>query len=124
MKQCKELMADSAEYRGKNERQSTRSYFSRPLYCALFSLILAVCLGVVAYAADSLDRMRDETMSYFKPLTGRILTVEDRKVTVNLSVKDSVKPGMRLNILREEAPFKHPVTGESLGRLEAFDSMP
>jgi len=120
MKQCKELMADSAEYRGKNEKQSIRSYFSRPLYCGLFSLLLAVCFGAIAYADDSLDRMRAETMSYFKPLTGRILAVENRKVTVNLSVKDSVKPGMRLNILREEAPFKHPVTGEPLGRLEAL----
>jgi hypothetical protein len=120
MKQCKELMADSTEYRGKNKKHSIRSYSSCPLYCALLSLLLAVCFGAVAYADDSLDRMRDETMSYFKPLTGRILTVEDRKVTVNLGVKDSVKPGMRMNILREEAPFRHPVTGEPLGRLEAL----
>jgi hypothetical protein len=120
MKQCKELIADSVEHRGKNKKQRIRSYFSYSLHYALCSVLLAVCFSAAAYADDSLDRMRDETMSYFKPLTGRISTVEDRKVTINLGVKDSVKPGMRLNILREEAPFKHPVTGEPLGRLEAL----
>jgi hypothetical protein len=123
MKQSDKLMADSMEHRGKCEkhkRQKIRSYLSRPLYYALCSVLLAVCFSAVAYADDSLDRMRDETMSYFKPLTGRILTVGDREVTVNLGTKDSVKPGMRLNILREEAPFRHPVTGEPLGRLEAL----
>jgi hypothetical protein len=120
MKQCKDLMADRAEQRGENRKRRIRPNFSHPLYCALFSLLLAACFSAAAHAADSLDRMRDETMSYFKPLAGRILTVEDRKVTINLGVKDYVKPGMRLNILREEAPFRHPVTGEPLGRLEAL----
>ncbi len=120
MKQCKELTADSVEHRMRSKKQKIRSYFSYSLYYALCSVIFAVCFGAVAYADNSLDRMRDETVSYFKPLTGRILTVEDKKVTINLGIKDSAKPGMRLNILREEAPFKHPVTGEPLGRLEAF----
>jgi len=120
MKQCKELIADGVEQRAKGKKQGIRAYLAYSLHYVLCSVLFAVCFSAAAYADDSLDRMRDETMSYFKPLTGRILTVEDKKVTVTLGVKDSAKPGMRLTILREEAPFRHPVTGEPLGRLEAF----
>jgi hypothetical protein len=89
------------------------------LFFALCSLLFVLCVNV--YAADNpLDKMRDNTTAFFKPLNGRIITVEDKKVTVNIGAKDSVKPGMRFNILREEAPFKHPVTKQPLGNLESL----
>src|SRR4030065_2988534 len=90
--------------------------------CSLSFVLLFIvhCSLFTAYADDNpLDRMRDETISYFKPMTGKITMVEDKKVVVNIGAKDSVKTGMRFNILREEAPFKHPVTKETLGKLES-----
>ncbi len=92
-------------------------------FCFLFFFLcsLLFSLRVNVYAADNpLDKMRDDTAAFFKPLSGRIITVEDKKVTVNIGAKDSVKPGMRFNILREEAPFKHPVTKQPLGNLESL----
>lgn len=87
---------------------------------ALYFLLYALCSPVASYADDNpLNKMRDETISYFKPMTGRVVMVEDKKVVVNLGTKDSVKMGMRFKILREEAPFKHPVTKETLGTLES-----
>ncbi len=101
-------------------------------YSAFLILLLTLLLTVhrspfTAYADDNpLNKMRDETISYFKPLTGKIIMVvgndsqrEDKKVVVDLGTKDSVKMGMRFNILREEAPFKHPVTKEPLGKIES-----
>lgn len=96
------------------------------LLIALCSMLYALCYPVAAYADDNpLNRMKDETISYFKPMTGEITIVEDKKVVINLGTKDSVRIGMRFNILREEAPFRHPVTkkllgkmGSSVGRLE------
>ena len=89
------------------------------LLSVLCSFLFVLCVNV--YAADNpLDKMRDDTAALFKPLNGRIITVEDKKVTVNIGVKDSVKAGMRFNILREEAPFKHPVTKQPLGNLESL----
>jgi len=88
--------------------------------CSLFFVLLFIvyCSLFTSYADDNpLDRMRDETISYFKPMTGKITMVEDKKVVVNIGAKDSVKAGMRFNILREEASFKHPVTKEPLGKL-------
>lgn len=90
--------------------------------CFLLLLILFAVywLPLPVYAGDTpIDKMQDETISYFKPLTGKITSVEGRKVVVNLGVQDSVKAGMRFNILREEAPFRHPVTKEPLGKLES-----
>jgi hypothetical protein len=74
----------------------------------------------VSAADDPLRKMADETMSYFKPLTGKILLIEDKKVTVNIGAKDSLRKGMRFQVLREEAPFRHPVTREPLGDLESL----
>ncbi|MGQ9569971.1 MAG: hypothetical protein ACUVUQ_03825 [Thermodesulfovibrionales bacterium] len=64
--------------------------------------------------------MKDETLSYFKPLTGKIMKVEGQKVLVNLGAKDWVKSGMRLTILREGATFMHPVTKRPLGKVESY----
>jgi len=84
-------------------------------------LFVVYWLLPAAFAADNpLNKMRDETMSYFKPLTGKIMMVEGKKVTVNIGAKDSVRKGMRFQIMREEAPFKHPVTKEPLGKLESL----
>lgn len=64
--------------------------------------------------------MRDETILYFKPMTGRIVKVEDQRVLVNLGTKDSLKAGMRFTILREGATFIHPVTKKALGKVESY----
>ena len=85
----------------------------------LFFIVLwthsAVC------AADStVDTMLNATTSYFKPVQGKIAVVEGKRVVLTIGVKDSVKPGMRFHILREEAPFRHPVTKEPLGKLESL----
>lgn len=94
-------------------------YALRSLLSVLCSLLFALCVNV--YAADNpLDKMRDDTAALFKPLSGSIITVEDKKVIVNIGAKDSVKAGMRFNILTEDAPFKHPVTKQPLGNLESL----
>lgn len=90
------------------------------VFYALCSLLCALFIPAASCADDNpLIRLRDETVSYFKPMTGKITMVEDKKVVINLGAKDSVRAGMRFNILREEAPFRHPVTKEILGKMES-----
>ena len=89
-------------------------------FLILCSVLFSLCLSITAYADDTpLDRMKDETLSYFIPLTGTVTSVEDKSVIINLGTEDSVKPGMRFRIIREVAPFKHPVTKEIIGNLES-----
>ena len=94
--------------------------FTLVLY-AFCSVLCALFTPAASCADDDpLIRLRDETVLYFKPMTGRITMVEDKKVVISLGAKDGVKTGMRFNILREGEPFKHPVTKEILGKIEAF----
>jgi len=106
------------------ERKGSRTRVGKRFaLCALLSAFMsyALCFSYDSSAADDpLNKMRDDTLSYFKPLTGKIMGVEDKKIAANIGAKESVKKGMRFQVLREEAPFKHPVTKEPLGKLESL----
>ena len=94
-----------------------------PFFLSLFTLFFvffSLCISITAHADEKpLDRMKDETLSYFTPLTGTITSVEDKSVIISLGTEDSVKSGMRFRIIKEVAPFKHPVTKETIGNLES-----
>jgi hypothetical protein len=83
--------------------------------------VIAACLVMYSPAlgdVDALSKLRDDTISYFKPLVGSVDAVDNSNVIISLGEKDSVKPGMRFKIMEEGAPFIHPVTGEVLGKVE------
>lgn len=85
-------------------------------------IVMFFLVMISAAAGDNnlLDTFRDSTLSYFRPLTGNIIRVEGKSVTMTFGEKDAVKPGMRLKVLREGAPFVHPVTKELLGKVESM----
>lgn len=81
---------------------------------------IAWCAYPAAYASDSaFDALLDETVSYFRPVQGKIVSINGKRVVINIGAQDSVKSGMRFQAMREEAPFRHPVTGELLGKIES-----
>ena len=126
MRQSKGQRAKGKDLRAKG-KYSIFDALCFMLYALSFTLY-ALCYPVASYADDNpLNKIRDETISYFKPMTGKVIEVvennlqqENKKVVVNLGTEDSVKSGMRFNILREEATFKHPVTKEPLGKIESY----
>jgi len=91
-------------------------------YFLLLTLLFSVNYSPFTADADDnpLNKMRDETISYFKPMTGKVTKVEDQNVLIDLGTKDSVKEGMRFMVLREGVTFVHPVTKEPLGKLESL----
>jgi hypothetical protein len=96
---------------------------SRVISCVFPAILLVTicCLLSTAFCADNpMDRMRDETLSYFKPLVGKVSKVEGKEIVLDLGRKDSIRKGMRFQILREGAVFLHPVTKEPLGKLETL----
>jgi hypothetical protein len=105
----------------KSEEQRARGKGRRVLiFFALCFLLSVLCFPLAAHAEDNpMNKMRDETVSYFKPIAGRVTKVEDQKVLVSLGTKDAVKEGMRFLVLREGVSFIHPVTKEPLGKLES-----
>lgn len=104
-----------------SQRIQSKGIFAKIIkISALFSLLFALCSSAIVYADDTpLHKMRDEVISYFKPMTGKVTMVEGKKVVFTLGAKDNVKTGMRFSILREGIPFIHPVTKEPLGKLES-----
>ncbi|MCL5024438.1 MAG: VCBS repeat-containing protein [Nitrospirae bacterium] len=84
--------------------------------CVLFLILLSYGL---ACAEDSLNALKDETLSFFKPMRGKIVSLQDKVITSDLGSKAGVKKGMRFTIFREGTPFLHPVTKEPMGRVEA-----
>lgn len=87
----------------------------------IFLLLIACIAHSGANAAETpIDALLEETVSYFKSVRGTVVSVEGKQVILSISDKDAAKKGMRLLILREQAPFRHPVTKEPLGKLESL----
>ncbi|NWF76853.1 MAG: hypothetical protein HXY53_09880 [Nitrospirae bacterium] len=117
---CKntEIRQQMAEFRSKSKRAMVRNLSGLFFLIVLFTIHFSF---LTVYATDNpFLKMRDEAVSYFKPLTGTLMVVEGKEAIIDLGRKDSVKAGMRFSIFREEAPFKHPVTKEPLGFMESF----
>lgn len=81
-------------------------------------LFLLTVFLVAASAQDPLTKLRDETVSYFKPVKGKITARRDSEVVSDLGQRSGIKSGMRLTVLREGTPFLHPITKEPLGKVE------
>jgi len=72
------------------------------------------------YADENpLSLMRDDALSYFRPLKGSVVSVGNGTAVINIGERSNVKKGMRFIVFREGAPFLHPVTKAPLGTLEA-----
>jgi len=87
------------------------------------TLLTIICFFMVASFAfaeeDPINALKDSTLKFFKPVSGKITSVEDNKVVMDIGLKNEIMSGMRLNVLGEGEPFMHPVTREMLGRVES-----
>ena len=98
-------------------RNGIRTSLRRCAGVLLFFLLIPL-FASLSYADDPLKRLEEETLSYFKPLKGRVVSLDGKRVSSDLGRRSGIKRGMRLVILREGAPFLHPVTKEPIGKTE------
>jgi hypothetical protein len=110
------MRAPSLEGEGRCIDFSGRMKVKRLICVALFFFAL---VSAVHGKEDPLEKLKENALSYFKTLSGTVTGVEGDKVILSIGEKDSVRPGMRLKVLREGVPFVHPVTGEVVGKVEA-----
>jgi len=54
----------------------------------------------------------------FPKVTGRVIGLERDRVLLDLGAKDQVIPGLEFQVYREGQEFKHPYTGQVLGKLD------
>ncbi len=65
------------------------------------------------------SRVATKLAEAFPKVRGVIVSIDqDGKLIVDLTKEQGVYPGLEMEIFREGEPFKHPVTGEVLGRLD------
>jgi hypothetical protein len=70
----------------------------------------------VSSAADQAARQVGEA---FKPLWGTVLSsLPNNRYLLDVTAESGAYVGMELEIFREGEPFKHPVTGQVLGRMD------
>ncbi len=86
--------------------------------CMLSVLLAVIFSSSVSFAQDPVVQLKDETLSYFKPLKGKIVSVIGKTITTDLGAKSGIKKGMRVTIFREGMPFLHPITKEPMGKVE------
>ncbi len=70
-------------------------------------------------ADDPMVKLVDGPLQFLRPAGGKIVSVEGNVLTLEMDSSDSIRPGTRLNILKEGEPFRHPVTREVLGKAES-----
>lgn len=99
----------------------SRARFSR----LLFPLLLAVTLGLpaaqaqIAPLSSAVDEAARRVAEAFPKVRGTVLDVlPTGQLLLDVTRGAGVYPGLEVEIVREGEPFKHPTTGEVLGRLE------
>src|SRR5574340_1198540 len=86
----------------------------------VLTFICFIIMASFAFAEeDPINALKDGTLKFFKPVSGKITSVEGNRVVMDIGLKNEIMPGMRLNVLSEGEPFIHPVTREMLGRVES-----
>jgi hypothetical protein len=90
------------------------------------SVVAALCvLGWVgdvtaqepAYGSAAAE-IAERIAAAFPKVTGQVIGLERERVLLDLGTKDAVIPGLELQIYREGQEFKHPYTGQILGKLD------
>jgi len=108
--------------RNNVERMAQNRKWGLRLFLTSISVLLSVicCLVPVASYADDnpLNLMRDDALSYFGPLKGKVESVNNGMAVINIGEKSNVKKGMRFVVFREGSVFLHPVTKAPIGTLE------
>jgi len=91
----------------------------------LVLMMVALIVGLAsaqAQAADSslaASRVAEKLVQAFPKVRGLIVSVEQQgKLVLDLTAKDGIYPGLEMEVFREGEPFKHPVTGDLMGRME------
>jgi hypothetical protein len=89
-------------------------------------VVLAALIGLTiwwpaesdAKIRASLDEIARVMTTYFPKLDGKVLSVEDQAIKIDLGREQGVLSGMVLRLYRTGEVFLHPITKEPLGRFE------
>jgi endonuclease YncB( thermonuclease family) len=70
-----------------------------------------------AYGSAAAE-IAEKIAAAFPKVSGQVIGLEKERILLDLGAKDSVIPGLELQVYREGQEFKHPYTGQILGKLD------
>jgi hypothetical protein len=83
----------------------------------LWSGPAAAAEEAAAYGTAAAE-LTEQLSSMFPKVSGRVIGLEQERVLLDLSAKDKAIPGLELQVFRPGEEFKHPFTGQSLGKMD------
>lgn len=85
----------------------------------LLTFLLIFLLLQNSNAADEpLKALKNELLSYFPIVNGKVLKVEGEQVTLDKGSNGGLKKGQRVSLFEETVSLLHPVTGQVIGKAE------
>jgi flagellar assembly FlgT-like protein len=90
---------------------------------ALLTAVLLSAAPALAGLADQVGAtfglMLQDVVAAFPAVEGLVLAVDGDRIFLDLTERDGVRPGQEFTIFRKGDIFRHPVTGQRLGRFES-----
>lgn len=74
--------------------------------------------GLTEEVAAAFERLARELAEAFPPVEGLVVAVEGETLYLDLGEASGAYPGMELSVFRKGEVFRHPLTGQPLGRYE------
>jgi hypothetical protein len=74
--------------------------------------------GVVDQAGATFGLMLQDVVSAFPAVEGLVVAVDGDRLFIDLTEKNGILPGQEFTIFRKGDAFRHPITGQTLGRYE------
>jgi hypothetical protein len=87
--------------------------------CAVlvFAWIGQVYAQEAAYGTSATE-IAEKIAAAFPTVAGRVIGLEQERILLDIGGKDKVIPGLELQVYRDGQEFKHPYTGQVLGKLD------
>lgn len=88
------------------------------------AVALVLLAGIVTASAQepafgtAAAEIAERIAGAFPKVTGQVIGLERERVLLDLGAKDRVIPGLELQVYREGQEFRHPYTGQVLGKLD------
>jgi hypothetical protein len=84
----------------------------------LLSSVVPVAAGVADQVGATFGLMLQDVVSAFPAVEGLVVAVDGDRLYMDLAQKDGVLPGQEFTIFRKGDVFRHPVSGQPMGRFE------
>jgi hypothetical protein len=84
----------------------------------LLGAAVPVWAGLAEQVGATFGLMIQDMVSAFPPVEGLVVAADGDQLYIDLTQKDGVLPGQEFTIFRKGGVFRHPVTGQPMGRFE------